>query len=257
MKVVRTKEDFNREILDPYYKSHHVLNENLVIVEKFKDLVELDRPVQIASAILELAKHEMYRFFYKIIRPAFAERAELCYTDTDSLIIRLRTKNLDEDYRLIEESLDTSNFPQDHPLRKPERASQLGFFKSETRGNTINVFCSLRAKCYTLLLKERDRKGDFKLTTENKLKGVNRDAVSLMDLSNYLRTLLLNETQYATSTRICSKSHSIFIQTNTKKSLANLDDKIKIKNCGVHTYKYGEDASDNCDCAFSRCIKFV
>ena len=109
-----------------------MLNEDLVVEEKFKDVVELDRPVQIASAILELAKHEMYRFFYHVIRPAFGERAQLCYTDTDSFIIRLRTKNLDEDYKLIEDSLDTSNFPKDHPLRKPERASQLGYFKSET-----------------------------------------------------------------------------------------------------------------------------
>ncbi len=124
-------------------------------------------------------------------------------------------------------------------------------------GNTINVFCSLRAKCYTLLLNERNKEGNFKKVTENKLKGVNREAVGLMDLSNYLRTLLMNETQYAASSRICSKSHSIFIQKNIKKSLANLDDKIKIKNCAVHTYKYGEISSDNCNCAFSRCVKYT
>lgn len=118
------------------------------------------------------------------------------------------------------------------------------------------MFCGLRAKCYTLLLKETDKEGDVKLVTENKLKGVSRDAVRLMDLSNYLRALMLNETQYATSTRICSKSHMIYMQTTTKKSLANLDDKIKIKNCGIHTYKYGENGDDNCKCAFARCVKY-
>ena len=132
MKVISTKEDFAREILDPYYKSHQILSENLILVEKYKEEVELDRPVQIASTILELAKHEMYRFFYQIIKPAFKERAELCYTDTDSLIIRLRTRDLDADYRHIERSLDTSNFPVNHPLRRADRASQLGYFKSET-----------------------------------------------------------------------------------------------------------------------------
>ena len=132
MKVVSTKEEFAREILDPYYKNHQILSENLVLVEKFKESVELDRPVQIASSILELAKLEMYQFFYDIIRPNFGERAEVCYTDTDSLIIRLRTRNLDADYQRIQHSLDTSNFPIGHPLRRPERASQLGFFKSET-----------------------------------------------------------------------------------------------------------------------------
>lgn len=116
----------------------------------------------------------------------------------------------------------------------------------------------MRAKCYTLLLEERKASGDIKKITENKLKGVNRDAVALMDLSHYLRTLLMNDVQYATSTRICSKSHNIFIQRNVKKSLANLDDKIRIKNCGIHTTKYGEKANDDdCDCSFSKCIKYA
>lgn len=132
MKIIKNRAEFNREILDPYYKSHQIVSEDLVIVEKYKDAVELDKPIQIASCILELAKHEMYRFFYRVIKPAFGDRAELCYSDTDSLIIRLRTKDIDSDYRLIEGSLDTSNFDKGHPLRKPERASQLGFFKSET-----------------------------------------------------------------------------------------------------------------------------
>ena len=119
------------------------------------------------------------------------------------------------------------------------------------------MFCSLRAKCYTLLLNERDKDGNEKLVTENKLKGVNKEAVGLLDLSNYLRTLFLNETQYATSNRICSKGHNIFIQKNKKKSLSNLDDKVKIKNCGIHTYKYGQESEDDCSCPFSKCIKFV
>lgn len=132
MKIITNRNDFNREILDPFYKGHKILSENLVVVEKYKECVQLDRPIQIASAILEIAKHEMYRFFYKVIRPAFGDRAQLCYTDTDSFVIRLKTKNLDADYRLIEKSLDTSNFPKDHPLYRPDRASQLGYFKSET-----------------------------------------------------------------------------------------------------------------------------
>ena len=86
------------------------------------------------------------------------------------------------------------------------------------------MFCSLRAKCYTLLLNERDKDGNEKLVTENKLKGVNKEAVGLLDLSNYLRTLFLNETQFATSNRICSKGHNIFIQKHNKNAGTRTND---------------------------------
>ena len=56
MDVVNNRADFNRLILDPYYKSHQIIGDDLVIVEKYKDAVELDRPVQLASCILELGK---------------------------------------------------------------------------------------------------------------------------------------------------------------------------------------------------------
>ena len=137
MSVVHDVQSFNREIINPYYKSHHILSENCVMVEKYKDHVQLNKPVQISSAILELAKLQMYNYYYKVLKPKFKERVELVYTDTDSFVLRLKTKNIEKDYKKIEETLDTSNFPQNHPLRKPERASQLGFFKSETGAFSI------------------------------------------------------------------------------------------------------------------------
>lgn len=113
------------------------------------------------------------------------------------------------------------------------------------------MFCSLRAKCYTVLLKKKLKEGGFEMETQNKLKGVKREAVELLDLSNYLRTLLLSETQHATSSRICSKGHTLYIQENRKKSLANLDDKVRVKSCGIHILKYGEESSEICECPFA------
>lgn len=93
------------------------------------------------------------------------------------------------------------------------------------------------------------------MITENKLKGVNKDAVRLMDLSSYLRTLFLDETQQSVSNRITSKHHHIYVQKTVKKSLSNFDDKVRIRSCGVHTAKYGSTVPDTCECAFSRVLK--
>ena len=81
--VVYDQASFNKNVLSPYYKSHKILNENLVIVEKYKDFVSLNKPVQIASAILELAKFTMYNYYYNVLLPAYNNRVELVYTDTD------------------------------------------------------------------------------------------------------------------------------------------------------------------------------
>jgi hypothetical protein len=99
--VVFDEGTFNKNVLSPYYKSHQIINENLVVVEKYKDHISLNKPIQIASAILELAKFTMYNYFYNVLIPAFGKRAELCYTDTDSLVVRLKTKNLDKDLKQV------------------------------------------------------------------------------------------------------------------------------------------------------------
>ena len=81
--VVYDQASFNKNVLSPYYKSHKILNEDLVIVEKYKDFVSLDKPVQIASAILELAKYIMYNDYYNVLLPAYNNRVELIYIGTD------------------------------------------------------------------------------------------------------------------------------------------------------------------------------
>jgi len=88
------------------------------------------------------------------------------------------------------------------------------------------------------------------------LKGVNKEAVKILDLSAYLKTLLLNETQKCVSNRITSKHHRLYVQKTNKKSLCNFDNKVRIKSCGIHTSKYGSNESDDCNCAFAKCIKY-
>ena len=88
------------------------------------------------------------------------------------------------------------------------------------------------------------------------MKGVNKEAVKILNLSAYLKTHLLNETQKCVSNRITSKHHRLYVQKTNKKSLCNFDNKVRIKSCGIHTSKYGSNESDDCNCAFAKCIKY-
>ena len=245
MSIVTSMEDLEKSLHSPYYKSHSIISHSTMLVEEHKPTIILDRPAQIGISILELSKKTMYNFFYTEIREKFGDRAEAVYTDTDSLIIRLRTKNVDEDLKMISSSLDTSNFPSDHELFSNERAAKLGFFKSEVGSEKIHVACSIRSKCYSLNV------GDT-FAKQNKLKGVNRDAVAQLTLSNYLRTILLGETQTATFNKISSRKHNLYVDKVEKRSLASYDDKVQLKLCGIHSRKYGASFSNYCNCPFSK-----
>ena len=91
--VVYDQASFNKNVLSPYYKSHKILNEDLVIVEKYKDFVSLDKPVQIASAILELAKYTMYNYYYNVLLPAYNNRVELIYINERDELFQCHCKN--------------------------------------------------------------------------------------------------------------------------------------------------------------------
>ena len=113
-----------------------------------------------------------------------------------------------------------------------------------------------RPKCYTMTVEKVNKSGERVQKLDNKLKGVNRSVVRQMTLETYLRTLLLNETQTAKSVKISSKSHSIFMESIKKQAMSNLDDKIKILLCSIHSRKYGaKNYMDHCGCPFSSVYK--
>ena len=53
----------------------------------------------------------MYKFWYEYINPKYGDRAKICYTDTDSFIIYIKTEDFFEDVSdHIERLFDISNY---------------------------------------------------------------------------------------------------------------------------------------------------
>ena len=67
--------------------------------------------------MLDSSKIVMYEFWYDYVKPKYGKKAKLCYTDTDSFIVFIKTndiyKNIVED---VETRFDTSNYELDRPL---------------------------------------------------------------------------------------------------------------------------------------------
>ena len=62
-----------------------------LVVEKEKKVKKLNMPIYIGKAVLDLSKHLMYDFFYNVVMKHYPN-ARLCYTDTDSFIIKFPDK---------------------------------------------------------------------------------------------------------------------------------------------------------------------
>ena len=64
------------------------ISDKLIIVEKDKKTKNLNMPIYIGKAILDLTKYLMYDFFYNVVIKNYPN-AKLLYMDTDSFIIEI------------------------------------------------------------------------------------------------------------------------------------------------------------------------
>ena len=81
-----------------------------------KDKVLLNRPIYLGFSILDLSKITMYRFHYQQIVAKYGSKAKLAYTDTDSFVYLIETKNIYDDMAANIDAFDTSDYPKTHPL---------------------------------------------------------------------------------------------------------------------------------------------
>jgi hypothetical protein len=64
-----------------------------------KKTVQLNKQILVYAGltILELSKHHMYDFHYNVMKPRHNENIELMMTDTDSLVIYVKTEDFYRD----------------------------------------------------------------------------------------------------------------------------------------------------------------
>ena len=84
-----------------------------------KTQVLMNWPVYLGLSISDLSKTAMYEFWYDYVKPKYGENANLCFMDTDSFIVHVKTDHIYKDIAEdVETRYDTSNFEIDRPLPK-------------------------------------------------------------------------------------------------------------------------------------------
>ena len=120
-----------------------------------KTFVKMIKPLYLGMSVLDISKTPMYEFWYDNIKPKYGDRANLCYTDTDSFIIYIKSEDFFEDISNdVERWFDTSNYDENdkRPLPIVKNKKVTGIFKDELRGKIIKEVVALRAKTYAQLI---------------------------------------------------------------------------------------------------------
>ena len=161
IKLITNPKIFKKHAAQVTYKRSDVFvndeekEEYFVGLEAKRLSVTLDKPMYTGFTVLELSKLHMYDFHKNHMMKKYgSEKAKLLFTDTDSLTYQVMTENLYEDMKQDQDLYDTSNYSQDHPLYSVKNKKVIGKFKDETGGLPITEWVGLRAKMYSMKLRD-------------------------------------------------------------------------------------------------------
>lgn len=206
-------------VCKPNFKNVTVFSENLVAVQMSPLKVFYNKPIYIGFSVLEIAKTVIYDFYYNYIKQKYGENVNLLYTDTDSLIMEIRTENVFEDIKENLNYFDTSNFDESNIHGIPKNKSVIGKMKIEYPLNIIREFYGTGAKAYCIILNE-DK-------IIKKAKGVTKSTVSKQLNPSDYRDIVTNNCTHKFCEMYIFRSHlhNMYTELKNKVALSSSDDK--------------------------------
>ena len=127
-----------------------------------KTKVKMNKPIYLGLSILEISKILMYEFWFDYMKPKYNDNIKLCYMDTDSFVMNIKTEDFYKDIANdVEKRFDTSNYEVNRPLPTGKNKKVIGLMKDELGGKIITEFVTLRPKTYSYLINDckEDKKG--------------------------------------------------------------------------------------------------
>ncbi|CAH3190830.1 unnamed protein product [Porites evermanni] len=141
----------------PNFDRCTIFDRNLIAIHMLKTEVYFNKPVYVGQAILDLSKTLMFNFHFTYIKKKYGKKAELLFTDTDSLMYEIKTKDFYLDISPdVRGKFDTSDYPLVHPsgISTGVNKKVIGMFKDEVAGKQITHFVGLRPKLYSFKIEE-------------------------------------------------------------------------------------------------------
>ena len=193
----------------------------------------MNKPIYLGLLILEISKIIMYEFWYDYMKKKYGDMVKLCYMDTDSLIMNIKTKDFDKDIaRDVEERFDTSYYDVDRPLPKGKNKKVIGLMKDELGGGIITEFVALRPKTYSYMTDE--------FIGMKKTKGTKKCVIKrMLKFEDYKKCLFDNEPRLKSQQRFKSENHEVYTENINKIASIRISDKIIVALDRITSYPYG------------------
>ena len=157
IKLVAAEAERNKLASEPNYHFTKCISIHLLVMEMKKTEVKINKPIHLGQAVLDLSKTLMFEFWYDYLKPMYGDKIRLCYTDTDSFIMHVKTDDFYKDINnYVDKWFDTSNYDKNdnRPLEIDKNKKVLGKFKDELGCKILTKFVALRAKTYSFLIDE-------------------------------------------------------------------------------------------------------
>ena len=100
-----------------------------------KTQILMNKPVYLGLSVIDLSKTVMHELWFDYLKPKYGENAKLCYMDTDSFLVHVKTDDIYKDIAEdVEKRYDTSNFEIDRPLPRGKNKNVIGLTKDGLGG---------------------------------------------------------------------------------------------------------------------------
>ena len=149
------------------------------------------------------------------MKPKYDDNIKLCYMDTDSFIMNIKTEDFYKDIgNDVEERFDTSNYEVNRPLTTGKNKKVIGLMKDELVGNIITEFVTLRPRTYSYLTDD--------CKEDKKAKGIKKCVIKRMIKFNDCKNCLQkDEVLLKPQQRFISKRHDVYTENINKIALSN------------------------------------
>ena len=233
IKLVTTDKKRSKLVSEPNYHTINLISEDLSIIEMKKTKVKMNKPIYLGLSILEISKILMYEFWYDYMKPKYGNDVRLCYMDTGSFIMNIKTNDVYKDIANdAKNRFDTSNYEVNRPLPMGKNKKIIGLMKDELGGKMITEFVTLRPKTYSYLT--NDGKED------KKAKGTKKCIIKkVIKFNDYKKCLLNDEVIFKSQQRFISKKHDVYTENINKIALSNNDNKRIVSSDKITSYPYG------------------
>ena len=233
IKLVKSDKKKNKLVSEPNFHTMKLIDNNLAITEMKKVKVKMNKPIYLGLSILDISKITMYQFWYDYVKIKYQDRARLCYMDTDSFVVIIKTKDFDKDISQdVNKRFDTSNYTFDRPLPTGINKKVIGLMKNELGGNIITEFVALRPKAYSYIT------NDF--IEMKKAKGTKKCVVNkMLRFNDYKKCLFDNGKVLKSQQRFKSENYGVYTENINKIALSCDDDKRIATSDRITSYLYG------------------